>query len=82
MAGIARKAIVRLHPNQPAAYPDVNVPNTAPAECIDPIHDICSNVIGPPLNGVSADPSNTNAGVTQPRLAPCENANKFAAQKW
>lgn len=77
-AGIARKAIARLQPIKLVKRPIEKIPNSAPIQLIDPIHDACSNVIGPVFSGESSDISSNSAGDTHPTVQPCENIIKFA----
>lgn len=77
-AGIARKAIARLQPMKLVKMPIEKIPNRAPIQLIDPIHEACSIVIEPVFSGESSDIKYNRAGDTHPTVQPCENIIKFA----
>lgn len=78
MAGMPKNVIARLQPTKLVKHPNVNDPKIAPMQFIEPIHDICSNVIGPVFSGDSSEERSCNAGATHPMMQPCENMMKFA----
>lgn len=69
--GMAKKSIARLHPIIDVPTPKNTLPNKPPILLIEAIHEICSGVRGPSINGVSFEVRIGMAGAIQLSTIPC-----------